>query len=320
MRKIRSLVGLVLSTLIGFALAGQVYAGSNLMIRLEQPKSPTNLTSFNLNFVTLDILNRPVTVKCFKQSPSDAGFVQFGSDIALPTGGNSGKCEVNSVFGDQGTYQFKVEANAGGEIVSDSTSVQYDNSGPGDPKDYNKEKVSNCEYKIHFKSADDAGATVKIEIYRSENTSFNTDDGTRVGSVSLSSNEAKDFPDTIPNCDKTYYYAIRAFDAAGNGSGVVGDSVVTITTVTIAGTPAPAQGAIALAGGAVLGEEAGAGTEVGKGEALGEASPTAEQVTISRPSGLVGAITSLVKTPAFWIILLLALGGFWYARRKQTQG
>src|SRR3990167_1571684 len=172
-----------------FMFAGAVYA-ANLDVRIEQPKSPTNQNSFPVHFVALDILDRPVTVKCFKKGPSDGGFVQFGSDINLASGGNSGNCDVNSsILTGNGTYEFKVEATAGSDSDSETTSVVYNTDGPGDPRDYQKNKTNSCEYTIHFKTADDAGKTVKVEVYRSENMSFNTDSGTRVGTVGAGSNE-----------------------------------------------------------------------------------------------------------------------------------
>lgn len=295
-----------------FLFAEQVNAAGNLLVRVEKPKSPTNLSSFNLNFVAMDILGRPITAKCFKQGPTDATFSQFGSDLNLTSGGNTENCPVtSSLFGDNGTYQFKVEVSADGDTSSETVSVEYDTKSPGDPKDYNKTKVSNCVYNIHFKSADDAGATVKIEIYRSENTSFSADDGSRVGSVSLTSNEAKEFPDTIPNCDKTYYYAVRAFDTAGNGSGIVGDSVINLTTTTVTTSPQVTQGAIPVTStgqGAILGEET-ISTPAVAGEALGQATPTAEEVTLKTPK--------TNKNWIFWLLTILALGGLWYARRQK---
>src|SRR6185369_9485240 len=95
---------------------------------------------------------------------------------------------------------------------------------------YSKDKITACEYKIHFRSADDAGKTVKVEVYRSENKSFSADAGSRVGTVATGSNTDNDFTQSVPDCNKVYYYAVRAFDSGGNGSGVTGDSETVVTT------------------------------------------------------------------------------------------
>lgn len=218
---------------------------ANVSVRLHQPKSPTNQTSFTINFVTLDLLARPVTVRCYQKGPGDGAFTQFGSDITLtPNGGNSGNCETSgTIISAEGSYQFYVTATADADSADSNTVlVDYSTSGPGTPVNYGKEKIGNCTYKIMFRSADDGGKTVKIEIYRSTVTSFNLDNGTRVGSVSLSSNTDAEFLNDVPSCDATYYYVVRAFDSAGNGSGSVGDSVVvTVGSTTVSGPSSISQ-------------------------------------------------------------------------------
>ena len=305
--------------LASLALGGQVYAAKQVSVRIEDPKSPTSQTSFNINFVAQDLQGRTVTVKCFKQAPSEAGFTQFSTDQILPNGGNSGNCDVNGIFGAQGTYTFKVEATAGDgmgdNFDADTTSVVYDNSGPGDVRDYNKSKNA-CEYKIHFKTAEDSGATVKVELYRSETVPFNADSGTRIQTIPISSNTDKDTTDTPPDCSKTYYYAVRAFDAAGNGSGLVGDTVTTLTVITP--TPGQAQGAIPATGegGSVLGQQAGEGApaETG-GETLGETSPSAEVVTLPKETDTRSGLARRLAIGGG----ILALGVFLYALLKKRQ-
>lgn len=310
-------VGLIAS----LTLAGQVYAAKQVSVRIAEPKSPTNQTSFNINFVAQDLQGRTVTVKCLKQAPSEGGFTQFGSTQTLTGGGNSGNCAVSGIFGAQGTYNFKVEATAGDgagdNFDDDTTSIVYDNSGPGDVRDYSKSKNA-CEYKIHFKTADDSGATVKVEVYRSDAVPFNADNGSRIQTIAIGSNEPKDTTDTPSDCNKTYYYAVRAFDAAGNGSALVGDNA---TNITIINPPPPtggqAQGAIPVVnqgGGSILGLEASegvTGATGAAGEALGETSPSAEVVSLPQKDdgkatmalnlGLGGGILALgVLLYALW--------------------
>ncbi len=317
---------LIISLITSLALAGQVFAAGNISIRLEQPKTPSNQNNFTITFTTLDTdTTQPITVKCFKKGPGDGGFSQFSSDITLaPAGGNSGNCQTSSsVITTGGTYQFYATATAGsGEnATSETVSVDYNTSGPGDPRDYNKTK-SSCTYTIHFRTAEDSGKTVKVEIYRSENTSFNTDSGTRVGTVSVGSNETRDFSDTPADCNKTYYYAIRSFDSAGNGSGVVGDSqTVTINPPTTV-SPTPGQGAIAGGtGGNILGTgtggaEGATGASTPTGQALGEATPAAEVVdtTGAADGGLFSGRTPIVIVAVILGAILL----YAFATRKKS--
>ncbi len=233
-------VVLLTALLLASAMPKNALAANNLSIRLEQPKSPTNQDTFPLIFVVLDTspAPQPITVSCYKKGPDNADFSKFGSDIAISAGGNTSNCPVDSsVINKEGTYQFYATASSNGVSVTSESegiiTVDYKTTGPGTPSEYRKEK-SGCDYKISFKTSDDGGKTTQVRIYRSENTSFSTDDGTRVGIVNIGSNQNGSWQGAAPDCGKNYYFAIRAFDAAGNGSGVVGDSEthVTVTTIT----------------------------------------------------------------------------------------
>src|SRR3989338_5495708 len=202
-----------------FIFTNQVLA-ADLTAKIETPKSPTRENTLKIGFVVLDVQGRSVTVKCMKKSPSEGGFSQFGPDFALPAGGSSGNCEASaSVISGQGTYEFKVTAQAVAETVESSTvSVTYATDSPGTPS-YSKEQSSSCDYKIKFKTADD-GRTSKVKIYRSTETSFTADSSTEVGTVNIGPNLEGSFTNSVPDCGKTYFFAIRAFDDAGNGSGI----------------------------------------------------------------------------------------------------
>lgn len=213
-------------------------AVGNLQVRLEKPKTPINTSNVELNFVAMNIDQNFITVKCFKKYSTEATFSKFGADISSPNAGyNASHCSLSPVLIAEGSYQFYVEANG---VNSNTVAMDYKTSGPGTPNDYRKDHPNNCDYKIHFKTADDAGKTVKVEVYRADVTNFILDDGSVVSTVSVGSNEERDVTNSVPDCNKNYYYVIRAFDNAGNGSGPVGDSVVTSTittaTTTTAGT------------------------------------------------------------------------------------
>lgn len=312
---------IILSAIVSLAavvtLTGQVLA-ANLSVRLEQPKSPTNQNTFDINFVALDVLDRPITVKCFKKGPGDADFVQFGANINLIAGGNTGNCSVTSaiVSTDGTAYEFKVTADNGIDPVLPSSSVivEYKTSGPGTPNNYSKEKISACTYRIKFRTADDGGKTVRVDVYRSENNSFSADTGNRVGIVAIGSNLDGSLDNTVPDCSKSYYYAVRAFDSTDNGSGVVGDSVTNTVTTNIVITPTPGGqtgGALQVAGGA-------AGVPAG-GEVLG--GTTATGGPEATPTGAEeGQVLGTEVKPTNFLMIglglgLLALVAFWLYRR-----
>jgi len=218
----------ILLTLLSFGLlVNPIKAVDNLVVRIEEPSSPTNFKEVDLKFVTLDISGGSITAKCFKKGPNDSAFSQFGADIILTAGGNSSSCALSSVINDTGSYQFYVIANS---IASNTVNLDYKNSTPDTPYDYRKEKINNCDYNIHFKTGNDSGKTVKVEVYRADITNFILDDGSKIASINIGSDQEYDLANSVPNCDKEYYYVLRAFDDAGNGSGTVGDRV-TVKTV-----------------------------------------------------------------------------------------
>lgn len=309
----------IITTLIFLAVSSRVAsaAAGDLSVKVSQPKSPTNQSSFNVTFTAGDIANRPVTVKCFKKGPSDGSFTQFGPDFNLAAGGNSDNCVVdNSLVNTQGTYQFYVVAVADTDTVTSATiSVDYNTSGPGTPSDYSKEQTNSCTFKLKFKTANDSGKTVKVEFYRSENTSFMADPGTVFASQSIGSNTNGEISNTVPNCAKTYYYALRAFDSAGNGSGLVGDSFTTTTTNTTVPSVSPTSAPIIVAA-----------NQVGSGEVTGE--PTASDANTPTEAGssqdatptpqVEGAATSNWLANSRWryLLLLAALIIFGYGYKK----
>lgn len=315
----RTMLKKIFLTLIAasFLTVSPAFAVTNLSARIEQPKSPTRSDTFDINFVALDILGRGVTVKCFKKGPSDGSFGQFGATLDLGNGGNSGNCHVDSgiINTNNATYQFYVQAYAGADTATSATdSVDYNTSGPGTPSNYSKDRLNACQYKINFKTSDDGGKTVKVEIYRSTSTSFTLDGSTRVGTVNIGSNTSGSFTDTVPDCGSTYYYEIRAFDSAGNGSGVVGDNVNTTTPTTTTPGGTTGGGAIPVsAAPSVLGTQSAGASG---GGVLGESTPSPEV------KELPSAASNVFSNPVFLgllVLLGLLVAAYVLYKKRQEQ-
>jgi hypothetical protein len=228
-----------------FLFSGTAFADTS--IRLEQPETQTYKDAFDITFIALDTNpSQAITIQCQKKGPSDADFVNFGSSVTLSNGGNTDICQVNpSIVNQNGfTYQFRVIANGStSNVLSNSVNVKFNNQTPAPPEGYNKTKLDNCTYKISFRTGNDSNKTTKVVLYRSSETSFTIDSGHKVNAIDIGSDTAGSITDNIsPNCNTTYYYAIRAFDAYGNGSDSRGDSNVTTTVVNP--TTTEVQGAI----------------------------------------------------------------------------
>ena len=320
---------LLLGVFAVFLFAGTSFASTS--VRLQQPGSPTNQDTFNITFVALDTdSTKAITVQCFKNGPSDgAVFTAFGSAITLSAGGNTNVCQVNSGVMNEGngTYKFYVTATGGSTdpVSTQATpvSVDFNNSTPGTPVNYNKTKPDDCTYKISFRSANDSGKTVKVVLYRSTDTNFSVDSSHQVNTLSIGSDTDGSMTNNVsPNCSTEYFYVLRAFDVYGNGSGVVGDSNVTTTIVNpTTTTSGGAQGAIPVSGGGQGGSVLGAGTKAAEKEVLGEStkSPAPSKAPIAKtsqnPVSLGANWVSGHKKISFLALLILAGLGFYLYRR-----
>lgn len=325
---IKKLLTLLLFVLLNHSLTSGIFAANsaNLFVRLDIPSSPTNDNNLTLSFTVLDIQNRSLTVTCYKKNPNDS--VEQLTTVNIIAGGNSGSCNLdNHTMSESGkTYSFyavaKVDAE---EFVSDSVSVEFNDSIPDTPSDYSKEKINSCDYKIGFKAGND-GQTVRIAVYRSDQTSFRADGSSLIANIDINPDEKKFITNTVPDCNKTYYYVLRAFDSAGNGSGFAGDKVdVTIgTTTTTLITPSPAVGgAIALGGlnnidqvttddDAQEGDQTTESTD--SGTILGEENPTPTATSIVTKAGNIISRNWLLLLGG---LVLLAIGIITYVRRQK---
>lgn len=316
---LKNLLAVTLGLIISLVFVATVHA-AGVSIRLGQPKTPTNQNTFDINFVTLDVDSSPIVVKCFKKGPSDGGFSQFGADINLAAGGNTGNCAVGgSIVNSDGSYQFQTTANNGLETVSSNIiTIEYKTGGPGTPTNYSKEKISPCVYRVKFRSANDDGKTTKVEVYRSENTSFNADSGSRIATVSISSNTDGNADVNSPDCNKEYFFVVRAFDSAGNGSGLIGDSktVTVTTTTTSAGTSTVPAIATGVTGGDVLGDKS---QEKDAGEVMAEATREAEELITPGLDGDDGAGDLLSARNVIILLAIIAaiVFGILLSKRKQ---
>jgi hypothetical protein len=299
---------------LGFAcsvllLGGSVAEAANaeMTVSMEQPESAVQTTNFKVGFVALDISERTLTVKCY------ANGVLYDTHTTI-AGGSSGDCQVNSTaMPTEGTYDFYVtaEAEEAPLVTSNHESVTFVSGGPGKPHNYERDD-SACRDKITFRTDDDGGRTVGVEVYRSTNKTFTAD--TPVATLAIGSNTNGEIVVFPPDCNEDYYYAIRAVDASGFGSGFVGDKDIDVTiknknqTITLPGT-ANQGGALPVAteGNAQGGVEVqGAVTGDENGQVLGEATENQE--------GMGGSFLGWIRNHKLLstiLALLILAGGYW---------
>ncbi|HRY56789.1 MAG TPA: hypothetical protein P5014_01355, partial [Patescibacteria group bacterium] len=279
------------------------------VVRISEPKSPVG-ENFNVTFVVLSTdSGQSMTAKCMAINPGSSTPYQFGSDINVTPGGSSYNCEVGeSVLDDSGTYKFYVlvDPDSADDVKSDTVEVYYDGIGPDKPKYIEKEKVNDCVNKITLKTADD-GETSSVRVYADDDKEIDIDDSHKIETESIGPNEKFDFEHIVSgdSCDKTWYYAVVAFDDAGNASKPRSEVITTTTTTTEEEEEEtgaiPVEGGTGLTEGEVAGEGATGpegtedeGLEVTLGE--GEEGSVLGEETGGEESG-----KGLFKSPWFWI-------------------
>ena len=317
--KIKSLLITALC-LSGFTLASQAYAAT-FSVRLGQPKSPTNQNNIKLTYVALDSDNREITVRCYKKGPSDGDFVAFDTPKTMIPGGNTDHCLVDSnILNTKGTYSFKITGEIGAEVIPSSiVSLDYNTDGPGTPSDFSKDRINSCDYKIKFKTADDGGKTIKVQLFRSDNLSVSVDPGSVIASQMISSNTNGEIINSVPDCSKNYYYVLRAVDNSDNVSGIVGDSFTTTTSSTTTTSNSGSTGsntgnsqdqAIVVNGGSQV-------TSVTDGSASSSADKATEVTISPEPtSSVLGTSTSKTNYLKWIIAGLLLVGGYLVITKK----
>lgn len=334
-RRHRSILPVLMLLLFGGLAFSPEAQAANLSVKIAVPETQVQSPNFKIGFVALDIPGRPVTVQCQVKGPSDALFTTFATPVSGDAGGNSGDCVVGAaVMPTDGEYQFQVVATASDEeeetdesVTAGPVSVALHSVIPGTPYDYDRNDAS-CMNNITFKTAADGGKTVKVELYRSLSTSFTADASTYVAEQAIGSDVSGAFAIPAPGCSNDYFYALRAVETYGNGSGFVGDKDVNVDTHTVTRTrtttvalPGTTSGALAVTG---TGTAAGAGTEGAvqgaetteegteeegtSGAVLGEADEAAEE-------GIVGGVGDWIAEHPWWsalIVIALLLSYYWY--------
>ena len=303
------LTGLMAISFVTLLTPNRVLAvNEDINVRIMQPATPTNKSSFNVGFVALDLQNRPVKVECYKEGEV-APFANFTA--------NTGNCPVT--VSTSGTYKFYVKATADSDTqTSDVVTVVVDLEKPAPVIDYSK--AGNV---IKFKTPNDPKIKT-VEIHRSDKPSYTANESTRIHPMPVSPNTEYSWTDTSAKAGKTYYYALRTVDALGNVSSIVSDpEVVKVSTVS---TPTTTTTTTTTTTG---GEVAGQKDTADEGEVAGETDDVLDgdnqeiEKTEDGKEKTDGDVKETVEKAAskwyIWVIAIVVLGGVAYYVRKQKR-
>lgn len=204
-----------------------------LKITLTDLPDYKNTTEFRVYYTYFDTLGKTANVNLFIEK--DGG--GFRQTIERDKTAVSGYFEIKSadIYDGQGKYNFYASAVTDGMTKNSGTiSTTIDQNAPGNVTDYHKERLNANDFKLYWKCPSDEDVE-KTYIYRSKDTSFTADSGTRVQEISCNKEESKTTV-VVGDANVDYYFALRAIDRAGNAGGVVTDAPGTVIAGVVAGT------------------------------------------------------------------------------------
>jgi hypothetical protein len=283
MQKIKLIIGLFVLGLI--LSVSSVKAGIAVNLSITGLPAYITTNSFKLSYSCLGC-----TSVQFYVSKNGGSWNSFGS----PMTDASGQVQVTSSQVDEQTsYAFKVVDSSG---IEAKTETFYDISGPSPVSGYYKDSLSDGN-KLHWRNPSDSDFS-KVLIYRSETQDFSADASHKIAEVAGGANSDMTYDDHTPDSSKTYYYALRALDRAGNSSSLVGDAGTTVLGTSTQATTKPGSTAKVVT--------------LPKEETVGEVLPqsTEEPIATQAPKNAVEKVAEFAKNRTKLTVLILAAIGF----------
>ena len=286
-----------------------------LKITLTALPDSRNTTEFRVYYTYFDTLSKTANVNLFIEKDGQ-GFRQTQDRDKTAV---SGYFEIKNsdIYNGQGKYNFYASAVTDGLSINSGTiSTTIDQNAPSNVTDYRKERVSATDYKLYWKCPSDDDVT-QTYIYRSKDTSFTADSGTRVQEVACNKDESKTTI-VVGDANIDYYFALRAIDRADNASGVVTDAPGTVISGQIAGVTT--EGSFGNGKTILLPDEStGQGTDGGEAteEGLLDGGISTEGQGEIKGAGTFASILNNKKF--IYVLLILGLSAFVinYFRRKR---
>lgn len=212
------------------AIAPMASASTFWQVEISSPATQTSRT-FNVQYTVLATSVADFSVQLF-QDDSPSGSPQTTTTDASSAVGNSGTFSVT--VPSDGTYAYKVTATcqtgdcAEASKTSNTVNVTVDATSPAAPIYHGKTQSGNT-YTINFTAPNTADVT-HVKIYASTSKSYTADGAHQVGDVAVTANQVVAYNYGAPDAT-TRYFSVQAFDAAGNGSPIVGDAGTVVNPV-----------------------------------------------------------------------------------------
>lgn len=224
-----------LSALIFSAFVFTRPALAAFKIAVSSPPEYTNREDLRIYYTYLETDGKTAKVNLYVQKEGKDWRQTKDKDKTAVSG--YFQLEGGDFYNGDGKYHFYAKAWVeGAEYISPTVSTTFDRSAPGKVTDYSKVKKDELNYEIKWRNPSDSDY-VRVHIYRSREKSFTADSGTKVGEAFGAPGENMKLDNgSLEDKNAEYYYAIIAFDRAGNHSEVLTDAPGEVVPGEVLGT------------------------------------------------------------------------------------
>jgi hypothetical protein len=311
-----------------FSLTG-VAAAATWMASISQLPSTMNTHSFNVQYTVLSTQADSFTATLL-ESTNGGAYVQCGPSQDTnsdPNDVNGGAGALPACVSADGNYSFKVlitrdESEDPSQTVG-PTNTHVDATAPAAPT-YNGKTQSGNTYTISFTAPSTADVT-NVKVFSSTSKTYTADSAHQVGNVAVEPGQTvNNFTYTAPD-SSTRYFSVQAFDAAGNGSSLVGDPGTVVNPVVFVnqgGAVATAQTAAATTP-ATAGQVQGVSTTTPNTGSTGQVNASGKSTSSSSNKGKVlGIATTNKSSKKGWYYgagatILVLLAAYWFFNRNR---
>lgn len=289
-------------------------------VNISQPATQ-NARTFNVQYTVLSTGTDSFTVKLYQDGIVAPLQTEVTSTDLNAFNGNSGTFAVSVLTDGDYIYHLAASRDSSTDPIQTTSpiTVHVDATAPAAPA-YNGKTQSGNTYSLSFTAPADTDVK-NVQIFASTSTTYTADASTRIGDIVVTPGQSQSFSYNAPD-GAVRYFALEAFDTAGNGSILVGDPGIVVHPVRVVAASNQSTSGATLGGSATT-DETVTSQQLGAGQinAAGESATAA-----ARNTKVLGTATtkmnlfSNTKLGLSSILVLILLGLAYYEfNKRQTK-
>ncbi len=223
------------SAILGIMLLMVVPASAGIdaspywQVDISQPAAQ-NARTFDVQYTVLSTGTDSFTVKLYQNGIVAPLQTDDTSTDPNAFNGNSGTFAVSVLADGDYTYYLAASRDSSADPIQTTSpiTVHVDATAPAAPA-YNGKTQSGNTYILSFTAPTDTDVK-NVQIFASTSTTYTANASTRIGDIVVTPGQSQSFSYNAPD-GAVRYFALEAFDTAGNGSTLVGDPGIVVNAV-----------------------------------------------------------------------------------------